>query len=401
MLATTSHFSGKHAFDQLTDEIKDALMELASKFKTIIHNGKVEFVVNDRKLSMYTSVANFLKNAEQAIMINQLHWLLTQASEGKYGFFVGTKDENNDFEHHKWVRESYKQLSEKHFTWISQQVVGSHMRRLESLGWVISDNHNCTGYDQTKWYRLNYEKIIADSGWQPYGMSILFNQTLEYKRENNVPYTEKDHKQQLENLCLRKENAELVPKTGYTDEETLAGIPQKVEEYHDKIASTPFVEPDEATKKERLLKSEGLYSGEMLRKVKNFALEEIQKAISLMRDRAKVVEIVNPKGFISQCLKFKWWEDKELPDSLKPVPAQEVEPPQGFDHWFELAKEAKMISVSDRIENLAKISNELIIQIREGESYAQTIAMGVVTAMREYPEAVLRAKINRLRSIQT
>lgn len=115
----------------------------------------------------YEVIAAFLSNADQALIIQRLHYWL-QNEEAGYLMADGCK----------WIHNGYKEWLEQ-FTWLSVDQFGSHVRHLEKLGWIVTarfhELKNEVGfvdkapqmhsYNQRKWYRLNYQKIFEDTGF--------------------------------------------------------------------------------------------------------------------------------------------------------------------------------------------------------------------------------------------
>ena len=115
----------------------------------------------------YTAIAGFLGDANIACILQRIHyWLQNENS----GYLLGDAT--------KWIYNGYKEWQQQ-FPWLSPQQIGRHLRRLEQLGWVISSRFHKLVKDvgfvtpaphmqednQRKWYRLNYQKIFEDTGF--------------------------------------------------------------------------------------------------------------------------------------------------------------------------------------------------------------------------------------------
>lgn len=114
----------------------------------------------------YEDLARFLKSADQALIIQRLHYWL-QMEEVGYNMADGCK----------WIYNGYKEWLEQ-FTWLSVDQFGRHIRYLEAIGWIVTarfyELQRDVGfvdkapllhpYNQRKWYRLNYQKIFEDAG---------------------------------------------------------------------------------------------------------------------------------------------------------------------------------------------------------------------------------------------
>ncbi|WP_229457669.1 hypothetical protein, partial [Nostoc sp. CHAB 5715] len=78
----------------------------------------------------------------------------------------------------KWIFNGYKEWLEQ-FTWMSIDQFGRNVRHLEKIGWIVTarfdELKNDIGfvskppllhsYNRRKWYRLNYQKIFEDTGF--------------------------------------------------------------------------------------------------------------------------------------------------------------------------------------------------------------------------------------------
>lgn len=115
----------------------------------------------------YDALAVFLKNSDKAMFVQHLHF----RHENEYsGYWM--KDGR------KWIRNGYNEWGDD-FPWLAPRKIGSIVRYLEQIGWVISKRfydlkrnvgfvHKCPDLqedNQRKWYCLNYQKIYEDTGF--------------------------------------------------------------------------------------------------------------------------------------------------------------------------------------------------------------------------------------------
>ncbi|USS93976.1 conserved phage C-terminal domain-containing protein (plasmid) [Fructilactobacillus ixorae] len=86
----------------------------------------------------------------EAIVLQQLHYWL--------------KKSNNTFNGRKWAFNTYDDW-QKQFKWWSSRTVRRTFTSLIKQGLVITGNFNKKGYDKTKWYSIDYEKLeqLVDS----------------------------------------------------------------------------------------------------------------------------------------------------------------------------------------------------------------------------------------------
>jgi hypothetical protein len=115
----------------------------------------------------YEEIAAFLDSADQALIIQRLHYWL-QNEEAGYLMGDGCK----------WIFNGYKEWLEQ-FTWMSIDQFGRNIRYLEKIGWVVTARFDelkneigfvdkaplLHSYNRRKWYRLNYQKIFEDTGF--------------------------------------------------------------------------------------------------------------------------------------------------------------------------------------------------------------------------------------------
>jgi len=154
----------------------------------------------------YEDLARFLKSADQALIIQRLHYWL-QMEEVGYHMGDGCK----------WIFNGYKEWLEQ-FTWLSVDQFGRHIRHLEEIEWIVTARFYelqrdvgfvdkaplLHAYNQRKWYRLNYQKIFEDTG-----LDLLFEKYGEGKK--NPPNSSKPAPlPNLQESTLRSESQENV-----------------------------------------------------------------------------------------------------------------------------------------------------------------------------------------------
>ena len=91
------------------------------------------------------SLAAELGTADEAIVLQQLHYWLQHS--------------NNVRDGHKWVYNSMNDWL-KQFPWIkSRKRLTRYFDDLESRGLVVTGNYNKAAFDKTKWYRIDYDAL--------------------------------------------------------------------------------------------------------------------------------------------------------------------------------------------------------------------------------------------------
>lgn len=97
---------------------------------------------------------------EKAHIISQLHYWLENPNAGYYALGF------------KWVWNGYKEWV-KQLPWFSVDQFGRHIRQLEDMGLIITDNFHNNPDDRRKWYRIDYQKLYEVTGWNPKGLPKL------------------------------------------------------------------------------------------------------------------------------------------------------------------------------------------------------------------------------------
>jgi hypothetical protein len=143
----------------------------------------------------YPALALFVGGSDPAIFIQRIHYWLQNAKSG-YRLLDGSK----------WIFNGYKEWQEQ-MPWLSVQQIGRIARHLEEFGWLVSDHFynlkRSVGFaqrtpafqedNQRKWYRIDYVKILEDTG-----LDLLFESVD--KSAPTEPMTETLENSQCSNL---------------------------------------------------------------------------------------------------------------------------------------------------------------------------------------------------------
>lgn len=81
----------------------------------------------------------------EAIILQQFHYWLQRSKNIHDGY--------------RWIYNSYKEWN-KQFPFFSERTLRRAINSLEKQGYIITGNYNKAGFDNTKWYRVNYEKLM-------------------------------------------------------------------------------------------------------------------------------------------------------------------------------------------------------------------------------------------------
>lgn len=107
-------------------------------------------------------LAQALKSERQAMFIAQLHYWLQKDDVGikRHGFH--------------WIYNTEWEWREQ-FPWMSEHTIGRIRRKLEQLGYVVSNDFNRNPLDRTKHSTLDYHRIALETGWNPLGLDLKRN----------------------------------------------------------------------------------------------------------------------------------------------------------------------------------------------------------------------------------
>lgn len=103
----------------------------------------MSLLIEEPPLQVLPSLAKSI-GLNEAIVLQQIHYWLQKSNNVKDG--------------HKWIYNSMPNW-QKQFNFWSLPTVKRVFRSLEKQGLIITANYNKAGFDKTKWYRINYEKL--------------------------------------------------------------------------------------------------------------------------------------------------------------------------------------------------------------------------------------------------
>ena len=126
---------------------------------------------------------------ESAILLYNIRFWIAKNKANKSHFY---KDRY-------WTYNSAKAFSEM-FPYLSRPQIARHLRKLEELGVLVSDNFNTVGYDKTKWYSIldNECTEISNPCTKLNNGSSEMNNG-EFEIEQPIPDTKPVNKQQIVN----------------------------------------------------------------------------------------------------------------------------------------------------------------------------------------------------------
>lgn len=178
-------------------------------------------IIVDRKLAATIGL-------NEAIVLQHIHYWLVNNQKSNTNFYEGRY----------WTFNSIKKWHEEVFYFWSIETVKRIFKSLEKKGLLIVDNFNKKGYDRTKWYSIDYQKLYSmrcnnSLGQNDIMDSVKMTQCIGSKCPNglgqndptntkeNTKNTTKSSKQQQglllqheQEVCILKEFL----KNSYTDE---------------------------------------------------------------------------------------------------------------------------------------------------------------------------------------
>jgi DnaD/phage-associated family protein len=182
-----------------------------------------KFLLDEKPLIVLPSLAKAI-GLNEAIILQQLHYWLQESNNIRDGY--------------KWVYNTYEDW-QKQFPFWSKNTIIRAIKSLEKMGLVVVGNYNKMKIDNTKWYRIDYEKM------EGLGRPSTQNEQTEcpkwVDRELNLgkpitrEYTENTTDIVVEKLEKETDIFELLE---MMDEEKRNGVEQVSRFYQDKFRSS-------------------------------------------------------------------------------------------------------------------------------------------------------------------
>ena len=118
----------------------------------------------------------------ESIVLQQVHYWLKSKEQRQQDFIDG----------HYWVYNTYEQWQEQFPFW-SIRTLKRIFTSLENSGFLLSANHNKTGFDKTKWYSIDYNVLNTFSASVQNGTTIVptwHDGECQNDPTNTIDYTE-------------------------------------------------------------------------------------------------------------------------------------------------------------------------------------------------------------------
>jgi hypothetical protein len=106
-----------------------------------------KLLLDEQPLVVLPSLAIKL-GLNESLVLQQLHYWLQKSNQKRDGFY--------------WVYNTYKEWNQQFPFW-SLNTIRRAIANLEKNGVIVSGNYNDLKIDKTKWYRIDYERVIGMS----------------------------------------------------------------------------------------------------------------------------------------------------------------------------------------------------------------------------------------------
>lgn len=147
-----------------------------------------KLLIDEQPLQCQPSLAAALGSADEAIVLQQLHYWLSRTN-------------NVQKDGHKWI---YNSMADwlKQFPWIKSRArLNRYFDDLENRGLIITGNFNKAKFDKTKWYRIDYD-ALTDLEQRLYQNES----TSDSKQGNGVSQNESTYTNRLPETTTREDD---------------------------------------------------------------------------------------------------------------------------------------------------------------------------------------------------
>lgn len=106
------------------------------------------YLLDEKPLTVYRSLAVILGSVDKALILTELHWLLNNKRQSRdaYSFVDGRW----------WVYNSYPQWRDHFFPWLSIPTLQRYFAELEDLKIIVTKQGVKNPMDRKKWYSIDY-----------------------------------------------------------------------------------------------------------------------------------------------------------------------------------------------------------------------------------------------------
>lgn len=246
----------------------------------------MSLLIEEPPLQVLPSLAKSI-GLNEAIVLQQIHYWLRKSNNVKDG--------------NKWIYNSMTNW-QKQFSFWSLPTVKRVFRSLENQGLLITANYNKAGFDKTKWYRIDYEKLQYMSQRSDQNDTTMVSSWTDGSDQNDTTNTKR------------------LPET--TTKDILSGKPdhapyQEILDYLNSKAGTNYRASSKAT--QRLINA---------RTNENFTVEDFKKVIDIKvaawKDDPKMSQYLRPKTLFGT--NFESYLNEPMPNS---------QPTNPYDRYYE------------------------------------------------------------------
>lgn len=250
----------------------------------------MSLLIGEPPLQVLPSLAKSI-GLNEAIVLQQIHYWLRKSNNVKDG--------------HKWIYNSMTNW-QKQFSFWSLPTVKRVFRSLENQGLLITANYNKAGFDKTKWYRIDYEKLQYMSQRLDQNDTTMVSSWTDGSDQNDTTYT--------------KRLPETTTET--TTKDILSGKPdhapyQEILDYLNGKVGTSYRASSKAT--QRLIKA---------RSNEGFEVEDFKKVIDIKvaawKDDPKMSQYLRPATLFGT--KFEAYLNEPMPNR---------QPANPYDRYYE------------------------------------------------------------------
>lgn len=246
----------------------------------------MNLLIEEPPLQVLPSLAKSI-GLNEAIVLQQIHYWLRKS--------------NNVKDSHKWIYNSMTNWQNQFSFW-SLPTVKRVFRSLENQGLLITANYNKAGFDKTKWYRINYEKLQHMSQRSDQNDPTMVSNWTDGSDQNDTTNT--------------KRLPETTTET--TTEDILSGKPdhipyQEIMSYFNQQAGTSYRASSKAT--QRLISA---------RTDEGFTVDDFKKVIDIKvanwKDDPKMSKYLRPATLFGT--KFESYLNEPMPAKQPPKRAK-------------------------------------------------------------------------------
>jgi len=155
-------------------------------------NGKELLLSEDATKVAFSPELAKLIGLNECLFLSQLQYWISQKEK--------VQDYRTFKEERMWVYNTYEQWMEQ-FPYLSERTIRRTIKKLEKDGLIISSRFNQKGYDKTKWYSIDYEKLasITEATGQngQFHVAKLASPCVQNGQTNTIDYYKDNNKEDL------------------------------------------------------------------------------------------------------------------------------------------------------------------------------------------------------------